>query len=405
MTYNSEEIREEANQKLSNARMKTLILEPFYGDILVQTDFIADYTVKTAATNGLNIIYNPNYVKDLTDEQVTFLILHELYHCLLYHIPRMGNKDKYIWNIAADLIVNYRILKETPSLGLNIQNVQAIKGSLIGGDDLADITTEELYDKLLKQKEEQKRMGRKNSYTLKIGENSEIKVTEDGEFDFDIIQNDGMANEDLEERINQKILTSLLKSKQAGKLDTDLERKFNHITAPKVKWYTYIRRFLSNREDDESSFSTPDRMNIYRGVILPGESQEEKQLEDIVIAIDTSGSITDNDIGRAVFHLKQLCDQYNLQGHLIYWDTEVRQAVKIKRYSDIIKTTVKGGGGTNVMPVFEYIKKNLPKTICTVVITDGYLLEYPKSIMKNVVWAILPGGNTSVSTFGKVMQI
>ena len=146
-------------------------------------------------------------------------------------------------------------------------------------------------------------------------------------------------------------------------------------------------------------------MNIYRGVILPGESQEEKQLEDIVIAIDTSGSITDNDIGRAVFHLKQLCDQYNLQGHLIYWDTEVRQAVKIKRYSDIIKTTVKGGGGTNVMPVFEYIKKNLPKTICTVVITDGYLLEYPKSIMKNVVWAILPGGNTSVSTFGKVMQI
>lgn len=126
-------------------KRRLLVKYPFFGSVVANSNFIAEPAVGTARTDGKNIYYNPNFIESITNDQQTFIFAHEICHIAFDHIFRSENKDKDLWNIATDSVVN-AFLKQD---GLPIVE---------GGVDIPEAINydaEEMYKKLLEEKKQQ----------------------------------------------------------------------------------------------------------------------------------------------------------------------------------------------------------------------------------------------------------
>jgi hypothetical protein len=99
----------EIEDLLIKARIKMLINAPFFGNLATRLRF-KDATdwLPTAATDGRYFYYNRDFVAALKDEEVVFLMGHEVLHCVYDHMDkkRLGNRDPRLWNIANDYVIN-----------------------------------------------------------------------------------------------------------------------------------------------------------------------------------------------------------------------------------------------------------------------------------------------------------
>ena len=83
----------------------------FYGSLATHLVDVLDESIPTAATDGKRILWNPDFVARLTDEEVRFVLLHE---ALRAYAEKLADPDKIfrdslitnladILNLAADL--------------------------------------------------------------------------------------------------------------------------------------------------------------------------------------------------------------------------------------------------------------------------------------------------------------
>ena len=139
------------NFDIESIKRKMLIKYPFFGSIVANVEYKANKNIMTAGTDGKVIHYNQAFLEKLSVEEQIFLFAHEVCHIAFNHILRSENKDPYIWNIATDAVIN-AFLKQD---GLKI---------IEGGVDIADAINydaEQLYEKLLKEKQQQNDQGNK----------------------------------------------------------------------------------------------------------------------------------------------------------------------------------------------------------------------------------------------------
>ena len=95
------------NQKIISASLLRLRMRsPFFATLALFARFIPTQTIPSAATDGKDIFYNPDFLLSLPSSQQDGLILHEVLHAALLHVLRRGVRDKQTWNIAADIVVN-----------------------------------------------------------------------------------------------------------------------------------------------------------------------------------------------------------------------------------------------------------------------------------------------------------
>jgi len=130
---------------VDSIKRRLLVKYPFFGSVVANSNFIAEPAVGTAGTDGKTIYYNPNFIESITDDQQTFIFAHEICHIAFDHIFRSEGKDKDLWDIATDSVVN-AFLKQD---GLPIVE---------GGVDIPEAINydaEEMYKKLLEEKKHQ----------------------------------------------------------------------------------------------------------------------------------------------------------------------------------------------------------------------------------------------------------
>ena len=70
------------------------------------------FPVPTACTNGKRVVYNPEFISGLTDEEMKFLVAHECMHPMLEHNYRRLDRDPKKWNIAADYVINELLVQD-----------------------------------------------------------------------------------------------------------------------------------------------------------------------------------------------------------------------------------------------------------------------------------------------------
>ena len=126
---------------IDSIKRKLLIKYPTFGSVIANIDFRANNDIETAETNGKVILYNPKFLGDLSEKQQIFIFAHEICHVAFEHIFRSEGKDKRLWNIATDSVIN-ALLKQ--------DGLPMVEGA-IDIPEAINYDAEEMYNKLLEE--------------------------------------------------------------------------------------------------------------------------------------------------------------------------------------------------------------------------------------------------------------
>jgi len=193
----------------------------------------------------------------------------------------------------------------------------------------------------------------------------------------------------------------------AGKLGTGGRRDLEQMLQPKIDWRDVLREFVSTTctGNDFSTWRRPNRRYIGMDIYMP--SGVSQQIGELVIAVDTSGSIGGRVLAQFLGEIAAICETVRPEAvRLLYWDTSVCRDEKY--IGDEVRniahsTKPAGGGGTSVSCVNEYMTRHAIKAQAVVVLTDGYLGDDWGRWTAPVLWAIM--GSNEVAPHGKTVHI
>ena len=93
-------------KRLQNARLDLMRSQPFYALLLMHMKFALDVTCETAYTDGRRIAFNPDFLKELDNEELQFVLMHEVLHVVLQHcFRRQSDYEAEAFDIRKSLIL------------------------------------------------------------------------------------------------------------------------------------------------------------------------------------------------------------------------------------------------------------------------------------------------------------
>jgi len=182
---------------------------------------------------------------------------------------------------------------------------------------------------------------------------------------------------------------------------------FDDLLQTKIDWREVLREFISTTctGSDYSTWRRPNRRFVSSGYYMPSGVSE--QVGELVIAADMSGSMT-SALPRIFGEIKGICDQVKPDMvRLLYWDTEVcadEKYVGAEIENLVNSTKPKGGGGTTVECVPQYMAQHGVKPQAVVVLTDGYLGGSWGQWPCPVLWCIV-GNKNARPDVGKYVHV
>ena len=354
--------------KLTTARVGLLLKAPFFGNMATRMRLIeADDWCPTAATNGRDFFYSTKFVESLSVKKLEFLFAHEICHAVFDHFGRVGSRDRMLSNIAQDYAVNQILVDER--IGEKITEVQICYDSKYRGKAWEEIY-DELYDKaekitmpeLLKQ----------------LGDllDEHLKEEGPGEGDQEGKGNKPSISKEDAQKIRDEIKEAMIQSAAAagaGKVPAGIQRMIKDLTEPKMNWREFIRMNIQSIVRNDYSFTRPSRKGQMSGAVLPGMKQDETI--DVAIGIDMSGSIGQEDATVFLSEVKGIMDQYQDFAIDIWcFDTGIynHQRITHDNDQDLLDYAPEGGGGTDFMANWEFMKEQGIQPKKFIMFTDGY---------------------------------
>lgn len=345
-----------AENKLVKARLKLLFKHPFFGQMALRMrliDVTDDGWCPTAATDGRNFYYNADFVNKLDQDEIVFLVGHELGHCIFEHFLRVDKRDKKLWNMAGDYVIN--LMLERERIGRVITTVPILLDNKYRG-----FATEEVYEDLVKN-------GAKEKDTLDV----HLEIGGSGEDDE---EGNGKGNSDkdgkgkkptisaedakaISDDIRQAVLQAA--SASAGNLPSEVKRIIKNLTESKMDWRQHIRSSIESSIKSDFSWMRPNRKGWHMSAILPGMTPGQEI--EVAIGIDTSGSISQKTLEDFLGEVNGIMEQFEQYTIRIWqFDTRVYGYEKFTHDDgkDIRQYEIRGGGGTDFMTNWEYMKNN-----------------------------------------------
>lgn len=187
--------------------------------------------------------------------------------------------------------------------------------------------------------------------------------------------------------------------KARGYLPGEISSIYQRITnpePPKFDWRKYIRNFIGNSYQVETRTSRK-KLNK-RFPDFP--AMKFKPKKHILVAIDTSGSVSDTEVKEflnEIYHLHRAGTELTVA----QCDTEIRDISKYNPRKDI---KIYGRGGTEFDPILEYYNKNAHVYTSLVYLTDG---ECTASITPRgkMLWVISTNGTPNQQLPGPQIQL
>jgi predicted metal-dependent peptidase len=363
-------------RKVQKAKI-TLMRNPKFallsGVLMVGRTSVVD-NVPTACTNGRDERYGRKFVKDLREQELNFLVAHENGHKMYRHLTtwkKLHDEDARLANSACDYVINLMLkdLDPTESVIAMPRYPQGHKmaGKAMGLVDerFRGMNSKQVFDILKQEKED--------------GGSGDGDGGESGLDDHDWQDAKDMTEEEkkeLEREIDQAIRQGVMaQQKIAGSGVGGLDRELADLLEPKVNWREVLRDFVKSicNSKDASSWRRVNRRFLSTGVYMPTLIGEK--VGHLVIAIDTSGSVGDDELAEFLSEVKGIAEEVNPACvDLLYWGSSV---VGHETYGDgeaaniINSTRPKDGGGTSPSCVSEYLKEKNIKPECVIILTDG----------------------------------
>jgi len=343
--------------KIIVARVGLLLRHPFFGNMATRLKVIdATEWCATAATDGRALYYNRNFFEDLTNKQVEFVIGHEILHNVFDHLGRNEGRNRKVFNIAADYCVNGQLIRD--HIGEQPPKIPIFHDPQHYGK-----SAEQVYDELMEKYDDQE--------LAALGELLDEHIDWDKESDNGRPQ---YTKEELK-AIRDEIREATIQAANAagvGNTPLGVARLIKDLTEPKINWRQYLRQQIQSLIKADFSFTRPNRKGWGLGAILPSMKHEETI--DICVGLDMSGSITDVMGKDMLSEIKGIMDEYkDFKVKIWCFDTSVYNEQDFDSYeNDIESYELKGGGGTEFMANWTYMKEHniTPKKF--IMFTDGY---------------------------------
>ena len=347
-------MHQELQDRLSDARITLLLDFPFFGQLALRLDAVIDSSVDTAATDGRQIIFNPNFCATLDDAELAWLYAHEVGHPALGHIWRMRGLDPHKANIAGDYVVNemlHKVIKSQPGAS---HRLKQLRGAFLD-PAYFDLSMEQVY-RLLPDSDPDQGPQPIGTFTAPPAQSEDEDQGEDegegeGEAEGDQEgQGQGKpspADDTLEQEWKDAVAAAatVARTRNQGDLPGDLSKTIAQLTEPEVPWQDLLRQFAAIVCRDDYSFRRPNRRFAHQGIMLP--SLRSDGLGVIVVAVDTSGSIRDNQALLDAFltELQSIVDTARPAVlHMIDCDARVHAHYEFRPGDDLRETKFAGGG-------------------------------------------------------------
>lgn len=387
----SSEKKREYIKRILLSRMRILCNNGFYGLLLMHMEFAIDTGCETACTDGRKIYFGPSFLNNLDDDELDFIMMHEIMHCALQHCTRGNDLDHDAFNIACDIVVNSNILESNKG-NLNSITLKTYGESMhIAPDGIEGrfYTAEEVYAMLpvKGKKKGASGMGCSRAGSAKSSGGNCSNEGQSGNGDWDDHSKWGASDEDetLQDEWSKNLLDACEAmeirdpSNSRGLIPICADRIIKELRKPQTDWRTILNDFVQE-EITDYSFTPPDRRFDESPFFLPDYNEKDDIVKDILFMIDTSGSMSDEEITAAYSEIKGAIDQFNghLKGWLGFFDAKVVEPKPFSNEEEFRIIKPQGGGGTRFDIIFDYVKKHMDTLPASIIImTDGYA-DFPK---------------------------
>lgn len=401
-------------KRIITLRTELVTEYPLFGRLLLHL-IPAVAACGTACTDMERIIFDPEFVQKLSDEELKFVMLHEVMHCVLKHCVRGLTRDKDLYNIACDIVVN-SLLFET--MGLRTFMVYGEIPMHLTPDNREgrDYTAEEVYDMLLNQGCENMKKSSVNSIAGRGQENG----TRNGNGKSDTHDDNDNGNnnagtggfvrvdthdiwEEISDSVSQR-LTDVwdVRIRNASKncgcgtgVPFSIKRYIEETKhMPRTNWKQVLADFIRH---DRADYTFQRRDTRYSGdIIMPSfvDNMYGDSVSELWLCVDTSGSISDRMLGMIYAEILSASVQLDaFSGRMAFFDTKMSDFFPFESEEDINHIHPIGGGGTSFQCIFDRLaeceEEDLPVGI--VILTDGYA-EFPnekRALNVPVLWVIV----------------
>ena len=357
---------EEQNLALMKAKLQFMSKEgaTFFTTILVSLKHEYSDEIETAATNGLSILYNPQFFMALKPQERVGLIMHEVLHCAMSHMCRAGDRKHGKFNRACDYSINIIAVDA---------GFQIPEGGLLD-NNYRDMTPEAIYDELGDDPQDE--------------EPNDIIYTNNG---------------DIQNQIDDILIAAeqaAAAKGEAGNIPGELQRHIDGLVNPVVPWSAIFRGFMTKLAKNKFDWKRRNRRFMADEVIMP--SKAGVKLSNGAISIDVSGSIDEKQFSGFVSEGHTIVSKFSPDAlTVLQFDHKLQSIDVVKKLQDFNAIKFTGGGGTDIRETLEWCRDNKPAFL--VILTDGCFDMVDLKLTTPVIWLIYDYPEFT-APYGKVIQ-
>ncbi len=366
--------------KLSAARTRLILDKPFLGALVLRLPMLAadPKWCKTTATDARTFYYNATYVEGLTLEQTQFMLAHEALHCALSHFARREHRGRHRWDLACDLAINPLLVKD---------GLKPPPGALYM-DQFEGLTAEEIYPAIADLEDDTETLDQhiydqENGSSERSSGHGNTPPQPDAQGgnrpEVEIDPDQGGApqppplseneRQQLSVQWQQRLAGAAQQALQAGKLGGGLARLVDHLLQPQLPWRMLLAKYMTAVSRDDYTYTRPSRRE--GAAIFP--SLRSAQV-DIVVALDTSGSVSVDEMREFMSEIGAIKGQVRARVTLHACDAELAAdgPWEFEPWEEFkLPVDLKGGGGTRFTPVFDWVHSRDRQPDLLVFFTDA----------------------------------
>ena len=380
---------DEIETKLSAARTRLILDKPFLGALVLRMPLkVGDPKwCATIGTDARFLYYNPGYIENLTLEQTQFALAHEALHCALSHFARREHRSEARWDKACDFAINPILIRE---------GMSPVPGALFNVG-FEGMMAEEIYP-LVKESDEDTPHDQ-HLYSKDPGTNQQQQPDQQDQPQQDSGDSEeeeqdgggaGAATEDnpddeaeqgepeplseaekekLSVQWRQRLAGAAQQAMQAGKMSDSMRRLVDHLLQPQLPWRMLLARYMNAASRDDYSYMRPSRRE--GDAIFPSLRSAQT---DIVVVLDTSGSISQEEMQEFVSEVDAIKGQVRARITMLACDAALSPGAPwvFEPWEEFgLPGDIRGGGGTNFVPVFEWVEQENTNPDLLVYFTDA----------------------------------
>jgi len=350
----------------------------------------SDNDGQTAFTDGERIVFYADFMDSLSKDDQLFVILHEMTHLALKH-PLLIPVARERYSFSFDEMTFQEALDYTVNGFLNRANL-IVPSNALYNYSFDDWTCFQIYEELIRRKKQEQQQQQQSptpsndpaSQPQQGGDPPQTppqqpdpepeKKNDPPKGDYGQVKFPEKKNSKvLESQLDNLLLQASTISSAHGLTSAAIERLVKETFAVQIDLLTILSEILFAKNYDHYSMYKPNKIFLQDDIILP--SRVEKTSGVISVCLDTSGSVSENDL--AVFRGVLLALRQTFKGVrilIVPCDTSVCQSYRIEPDEpiDFSKVIFHGGGGTKFLPALRHAVKEEPDADCILYVTDGF---------------------------------